>query len=76
MGSMISSMARGMGIGQGGGGIGATLGNFGISDGTGSTKSIGSITARNGVSEVSAYGSYSLFRKTDNHHQEYYSTSE
>lgn len=63
MGSMISSMARGMGIGQGGGGIAATLGNFGISDGIGVTKSIGLNYRDEWGKKISAYGSYSFSRK-------------
>lgn len=63
MGSMISSMARGMGIGQGGGGVAATLGNFGISDGIGITKSIGLNYRDEWGKKISAYGSYSFSRK-------------
>ena len=66
MGSVISSMARGMGIGQGGGGVAATLGNFSINDGVGVTKSIG-VNYRDEWSQgTSAYGSYSFSQKDIN----------
>ena len=57
MGNMIGSMARSMGIGQGGGGIAATLGNFGT------TKSIGLNYRDDWGKKISAYGSYSYSQK-------------
>ncbi len=63
MGNMISSMAKSMGIGQGGGGVAATLGNFGISDGTGTTKSIGLNYRDQWGTRLSVYGSYSYSQK-------------
>ncbi|MEO7523348.1 MAG: outer membrane beta-barrel protein, partial [Ferruginibacter sp.] len=66
IGNMAMGMMKSMGIGQGGGGIGAALGNFGISDGIGTTKSIG-LNYRDGWGKkISAYGSYSFSRKSIN----------
>lgn len=63
MGNMMMSMAKSMGIGQGGGGIGATLGNFGINDGIGTTKSIGLNYADKWSSKINVNGSYTYSEK-------------
>lgn len=63
MGNMFMGMARSMGIGQGGGGVAATLGNFGITDGTGTTKSAGINYRDDWGTKISAYGSYSYSQK-------------
>lgn len=63
MGSMVMGMMRSMGIGQGGGGVAATLGNFGISDGTGTTKSVGLNYRDEWGPKISAYGSYSYSQR-------------
>ncbi|MBS1741467.1 MAG: outer membrane beta-barrel protein [Bacteroidetes bacterium] len=63
IGNMMVSMARSMGIGQGGGGVAATLGNFNISDGIGTTKSIGLNYTDDYGKKVSTYGSYSYSQK-------------
>ncbi|MEO8769188.1 MAG: TonB-dependent receptor [Ferruginibacter sp.] len=64
MGNMMMGMAKSMGIGQGGGGVGATLGNFGVSDGTGTTKSIGLNYRDQWGPKLSVYGSYSYSQKS------------
>lgn len=66
MGNMFVGMMKSMGIGQGGGGVGATLGNFGINDGVGVTKSIGLNYRDEWGSKISAYGSYSFNEKAIN----------
>ena len=66
MGNMISGMARSMGIGRGGGGVGSALGNFGLSDGIATTKSIGLNYRDEWSPKISAYGSYSFSRKATN----------
>ncbi|MFT3911791.1 MAG: outer membrane beta-barrel protein [Ferruginibacter sp.] len=66
LGNMAMSAMKSMGIGQGGGGVGAALGNFGISDGIGTTKSIGFNYRDDWGQKISAYGSYSFSRKSIN----------
>lgn len=60
MGNVISSMARGMGIGRGGGGVASALGNFGNSDGISTNKSAGFNYRDEWGKKISAYGSYSF----------------
>lgn len=63
MGSVISSMARGMGIGRGGGGVASAIGNLGNSDGISTTKSAGFNYRDEWSSKVSVYGSYSYSQR-------------
>ena len=60
MGNMVAGMARSMGIGRGGSGVGSALGNFGNSDGISTTKSIGFNYRDEWGPKISAYGSYSF----------------
>ncbi|MEO6406828.1 MAG: outer membrane beta-barrel protein [Ferruginibacter sp.] len=63
MGNMVGGIVRTMGVGRGGAGIGSMLGNFGGSDGIGTTKSIGLNYKEDWSPKVSAYGSYSYSQK-------------
>ena len=66
MGNMIGGMVRSMGIGRGGGGIGAAIGNLGNNDGIATTKSIGLNYREDWSPKISAYGSYSFSRRGTN----------
>lgn len=66
MGSMVGGMVRSMGIGRGGAGVGASFGNFGGSEGIGTTKSIGFNYRDEWSKKVSAYGSYSFSERGTN----------
>jgi hypothetical protein len=70
MGSMISGMMRGMGIGRSGGGVASVLGNLGNSDGISTTKSVGLNYRDQWGPRVSAYGSYSFSDRATNTLQE------
>lgn len=66
MGSMVGSMMRSFGVGQGGGGIASALGNFGVNDGISRTQSIGVNYRDEWGPKISAYGSYSFSRRGTN----------
>ncbi|RYF89911.1 MAG: hypothetical protein EOO03_04900, partial [Chitinophagaceae bacterium] len=60
MAAMMGGMARSMGIGRGGAGVGSAFGNFGNSDGINVNKSLGINFRDEWGPKVSAYGSYSV----------------
>ena len=66
MGDMMGGMVRSMGIGRGGGGVGASLGSFGNSDGIGTTQSVGVNFRDDWTPKLSGNGSYSFSRKNTN----------
>ncbi|HMJ46909.1 MAG TPA: outer membrane beta-barrel protein, partial [Ferruginibacter sp.] len=66
MGGIIGGAVRSFGIGRGGAGVGSAIGNFGSSDGIGTTKSIGFNYRDEWSKKVSAYGSYSFSNKGNN----------
>ena len=66
MGDMMGGMVRSMGIGRGGGGVGASLGSFGNSDGIGTTQSIGVNFRDDWTPKLTGNGSYSFSRKNTN----------
>lgn len=66
MGNMVGGIVRSLGIGRGGGGFAAALGNLGLNDGISTTKSIGINYRDEWGSGVSVYGSYSFSRRGTN----------
>ena len=62
MGNMMSSMARGMGIGRGGGGVGAAF-TTGNNDGISTNQSVGLNYRDEWGTKISSYGSYSFSKR-------------
>jgi hypothetical protein len=62
MGNMMSSMARGMGIGRGGGGVGSAF-TTGNNDGISTNQSVGLNYRDEWGAKISSYGSYSFSKR-------------